>query len=466
MYYLPAYFTLRATWLYSFLVILCATISIGYSLPVLWIFFGLVQVITFFHFSTVLTEKWSRLSANGYLKKLFRTSLWIRIIYVVISYFFYTYMTGEPFEFAAADSKGYHYEAVWLVDLLQLNQFNTYLEYINGGYSDMGYPFYLGMVYSLFGKSIMVARLLKAILSSYTCVLIYKLASRNFGETAGRVAGILAMLLPNLIYYCGLHLKETEMIFLVVVFLERADFTLRNSKIDLKNLCVLIFTGLSLFFFRTVLGLSAFFALCMTLVFSSSHLVMRSKRHIAIFVIVIGVYLLVGSGIEAETSKHWEQRATNQAASMAHRANIASGNQLAKYGSTVLFMPVVLTAPFPTLVNIDTQQNQMMLSGGYYIKNIYAFFVMLALFTIIKMKRYPFHILIISFLMAYLGVIASSKFAISERFHLPAVPVLLVFASYGITQLKNERYYVPYLILIAIFILGWNWFKLAGRGLV
>ena len=78
------------------------------------------------------------------------------------------------------------------------------------------------------------------------------------------------------------------------------------------------------------------------------------------------------------------------------------------------------------------------------------------------------HILIISFLLSYLVVLASSGFALSGRFHLPVIPFLLVFAGYGITQMnnKNIKYYVPYLIVISLVIIGWNWFKLAGRGLI
>jgi hypothetical protein len=31
---------------------------------------------------------------------------------------------------------------------------------------------------------------------------------------------------------------------------------------------------------------------------------------------------------------------------------------------------------------------------------------------------------------------------------------------------KYASYYIPYLVIIGIIIIGWNWFKLAGRGVV
>jgi hypothetical protein len=60
-----------------------------------------------------------------------------------------------------------------------------------------------------------------------------------------------------------------------------------------------------------------------------------------------------------------------------------------------------------------------------------------------------------------------SGFALSERFHLPAVPFLLILASYGINKFNKstKRYYITYLLVVSVLIIAWNWFKLAGRGL-
>ena len=127
----------------------------------------------------------------------------------------------------------------------------------------------------------------------------------------------------------------------------------------------------------------------------------------------------------------------------------------------------MLFAPFPTLVNTQ-QENLMMLSGAFYTRNVYVFFVLIALIMMYRRRMLRNHVLIISFLLSYMAVLASSGFALSGRFHLPAIPFLLVFAGYGITQMnnKNIKYYVPYLIVISLVIIGWNWFKLAGRGMI
>ena len=119
-------------------------------------------------------------------------------------------MTGQPFEYGTADAIGYHQSALWVRELLLSGKIQTYFSYIGGGYSDMGYPFSLGIQYVITFGSILVARLVKAALSAYMCLLIYRLAKRNFGEYVGRMAAVFALVMPHFIYYCGLHLKETE----------------------------------------------------------------------------------------------------------------------------------------------------------------------------------------------------------------------------------------------------------------
>ena len=100
-------------------------------------------------------------------------------------------------------------------------------------------------------------------------------------------------------------------------------------------------------------------------------------------------------------------------------------------------------------------------------KNIMAFFCLFALFLIIKTKRWRDYLLIGSFTLGYLIVLALSAFGQSERFHQPALPFILILSAYGVTQLtkKTKKYYRWWLVLIFVAIVGWSWFKLAGRGL-
>ena len=152
--------------------------------------------------------------------------------------------------------------------------------------SDYGYPLYLSVIYFLTGKSIFITRLLKAIFGALTCVLVYRVTKRNFGEGTGRMAAVLCMLMPNLIYYTGIHLKETEMVFLVVAFLERTDYAMRSPKLTFKNLILPILLASSLFFLR-IIGRHFLFAFAAALMLSTKE---RKSRLDDLLVLLVMVY--------------------------------------------------------------------------------------------------------------------------------------------------------------------------------
>ena len=51
---------------------------------------------------------------------------------------------------------------------------------------------------------------------------------------------------------------------------------------------------------------------------------------------------------------------------------------------------------------------------------------------------------------------------------LDLVPFLLILAAHGISQFtnKDKRAFSIYMVLLFVALIGWNWFKLAGRGLI
>ncbi len=463
--YFPKYFSKTAIGLYILLIFTTQLIFIGRGLPILPILFGIFQVVGFFYFTYYLSVKWINKTPENLKKNLFRYSFIIRSFYVLASYYFYIYMTDQPFAFAAADSIGYHNEATYYANLLKSGMLWEHLQGLHA-ISDTGYSVYLSVIYFITGNNILIVRILKAFLSAYTAVFIYRIAYRNFGESVGRITGIMAMLLPNFIYYTGIHLKETEMLFLTMAFTDRADYVLKANKISLKNLLITLSMGFGLFFFRTVLAVPALFSFLSGILIAKSRYNSLQKRITIVIIFVVFAALVTGSTLVNEISQYWGGRTTNQELGMASR-HIDIGSKFVKYARTSIFAPVILFAPFPTLVNIHTQQNIMLINGAYYTRNIYAFFILIALYFIYKERSYRKHFFILSFMLTYLAVLAASTFALSERFHLPALPFLIIFSSYGITKLNklNSRFYVPYLVLIFIIIIAWNWIKLSSRGL-
>lgn len=468
--YFPKYYTDKAIYVY-FALLLCVPVIFGY--PMEWYFwiFGIVEVVGFFYFAHQLPIAWKNYSSKAFTKKLFTTAIAIRIIYVIFSYWFYNEMTGTPFEFGAADVLFYDEMGQYGHRLLsngELNLIDKYIEYSGADYSDMGYPLYLGIIYWIFDDSIFITRILKCLWSAWTCVLIYKLAIRNFGESIGRMAAIFCMLMPNLIYYCGIHLKETEMVFLIVLFVERADYAIRSKQLKWKSLITALLVACILFMFRTALAAVAMIALAVTLSLSSSKVLSLSKKIAIGTFVVLAMFATVGNQIMRETEDLLNRKMDNsQEKSMEWRSQRVNGNKFAKYAGAAVFAPMIFTIPFPTLVNTPTHENIRMIHGGNYVKNITSAFSIFFLFILLVSGEWRKHILIISICCGYLIVIALSEFAQSERFHLPALPFSLIFAAYGISCLekKHKKWYNYWLIVIFVANIAWAWFKLRGRGM-
>lgn len=467
--YFPKYFTDQAIYVYFALLVLVPVIF-GY--PMEWYFwiFGIVEVVGFFYFAHQLPIAWKNYSPKVFTKKLFTTALIIRVIYVVFSYWFYNEMTGSPFEFGAADVKFYNNMGQYGHELLSNGEWNLlekFKQYADLEVSDSGYPIYLTFVYWIFDDSILITRIIKCFWSAWTCVLVYKLASRNFGESVGRMAAIFCMLMPNFIYYCGIHLKETEMVFLIVLFAERADYAMRAKQLDWKALILAIVAACILFLFRTALAAVAMIALATTLMLSSKKVLSLSKKIAIGAFVVLAMFATVGNQLIREAEELLAQSGDNQSTSMQWRATRKGGNELAKYAGAAVFAPMIFTIPFPTLVNTDGQENQRMIHGGNYVKNITSALTIFALFSLLFSGDWRKHVLILAIGCGYLIVIALSAFAHSERFHLPALPFALMLAAYGVSILSNKqkKWYNYWLILIFVANIAWAWFKLKGRGL-
>lgn len=462
--YFPKYFTSKAITLYLAALMVVSVLFMNMAMSIVWWIFGIVEVAGFFYFSNQLTRKWANYSEKTFSKRLFQTTLILRLIWVFFSYLFYLAMTGAPYEFGAADV--YTYES--FATQVMTNGWAGVQSLIDSvGLSDSGYAAYLGTIYSIFGKGVIVPRLIKALLGAFSTVLIYRVASRNFGDEVGRISGIFYMLMPNLIMYTGSHLKEAEMVFLVVAFIERADYVMRSKSYNFINIAVPIILAGLLFMFRTVLGATALFALMTAILMSGNKVLNMGKRTVLAVWIGLAIIYLVGGKVATEIEQVWESRGENQKSSMEWRATREGGNKFANLATGAVFAPMIFVIPFPTMVETQWQENQRLINGGNYVKNILAFFTMFALFLLIKEGKWRDHLLIGSFTIGYLAVIALSAFAQSERFHQPALPFILVFAAYGISRADNKtkKYYTWWLAFIFVALIGWSWFKLAGRGM-
>lgn len=464
--YFPKTIAYRAIVVYLISLAIVSVVFFRYMMLWGYILLGITWVTAFFTLTAKWSQEWRNVSSKTYVKYLFQAAVIIRLIWVVASYFVYIAWTGQPFEFDARDSGGYHYEAVWLAGSDWSMTWDYYFGSQFHGTSDVGYPLYLTIIYKIFGPVIIIPRIIKAFLSAYTCVLMYKLTTRTVNEDMGRLAGIMTCLMPNLVIYCGYHLKETEMIFLMVLFLERADYMLRAAKINFWNVLWPSLLALSLFFFRTVLGAAAGFALATAVLFSNTPSMKRGVRRITLVGWGILAVLVFGGGtIMTELESYWEDRGDNLA--MRRYEQTVRGNQWAQYATGTVMAPMVFVLPFSTMVNVSQQYGQQAKHSGNYVRNFMGFFVLLALYEAIRRKKLRDLVLPTAFVIAYLGVVSMSGFNNSERFLLPGAPPLILLWTYGIATLRKETFklLVPWSVVVVLMEVGWAYFKIGSRGL-
>lgn len=332
------------------------------------------------------------------------------------------------------------------------------------GFSDQGYILYLTTLYSCFGNNILGPRLLKALMSAFTCVAIYKLASRSLGEKTGRLAAVMAVFLPQFIHYNGTYLKETELVFLTTLALERMDYLIRSRRYTLWNILFpILLTALTLGF-RTIVGMALLGSFMVYLLFCPKELLSRRNRTIVlcttmaitlVLMFTIGWEMLVVFKFNFLTSEALVQKYQNM------------GLQYAEYASYKYMAPGAFTLPLTNLVEV-ANANQKMMNGTYFVKNYLAFFALWCLVAAVRQKRCRDLSLIGTFTLLYVLMIAFSFAFNSERYHQPALPGLLIMAAYGMTRFKRRdfAFYYSYDLLLLVAIVAWNYIKLAARGLI
>lgn len=489
----PKWISRNALMVYFLALTVVSLMYSAYSLPWYYMLSGIVAVVVFFIFGRNLIEQTSVLKMHReslFEKRIFMIAFFPRIIWVILLYIIFKQTYGDAFGFENADATFYdQLGRDFAQGFREGHIFSTWKDMTNFlDVSDMGYALYVGLIYWLTGATeiashalgaavttnpigIISVRVLKCLWSSLTVVLLFRLAKRNFGEQTARVAAIFCVLWPNFWYYCSAHLKETEMVFLSVLFVEQADQMLRSRQFTAWKVVPILLIGATIFTFRTPLALVAFLSLLFSVVMSSSRVVSWGKRIIVGFLALSLIGVTMGNRIEEQSRQLYETaRGDTQNANMEWRAERKHGNAFAKYAGKSIFAPLIFTIPFPTMVRpYDGQEVQQCLNGGNFIKNILSFFSIFAMVMLLISGKWRDHLMPLSFMVGYLVVLTMSAFAQSERFHQPAMPFEFMFAAYGIsiamTKKKYKRWFMYWCVLMFVAAIAWNWFKLAGRGL-
>lgn len=474
--YMPMSVAKKSILAYIFTICAVSVLHIEQILPIwLWIF-GITSILLFFVGSNYLTKQWHNISSATYVKRLFLYSFLIRLIYVIFIYNFNWQHYDTFYESSVGDIMFYVPSAKTLSEQFTsgswIEAIQLWLSW-NVEISDMGYIIYLAIVYLVTGglSEVIFPLILKALYGAITCVLIYRIAQRHFGEQVARMAGIFCMLQFTLIWWCGSMMKETEMILLATIYVNLVDKVLSKGSFKIKELLGAAIVGLLLYTFRAALSLVGFAALFLSLLLAKKEVVNTSKK-VLVGIVMLFVFLVAYtqgmSNIMAD-AKDAVSDTSAQSVNMEWRTQREHGNSLAKYASATVFAPMIFTIPFPTMAyTFQEQEHIMMQSGGYFVKNVLSFFVILVFIMLLFSGKWREHVFPIAFMCGYLVALVFSNFAQSGRFHMPIMPLFMMFAAYGMSFMnikRFDRWYNYVLVLEVIVCIAWAWFKLAGRGL-
>lgn len=437
-----------------------------------------ISVVLFFYGGSEMAKNWSHTKEKQFLKNVFTVGFIIRIVWVL-----YMFLVFNPAHYGntfgdTADVEWYmpfgQAIAQWISEGFPISINQLRINW-NSSIDDVGYPFWLGIIYLLTGNvsDVFIPFVVKCIISAYCANCIYNIAKRHYGEGTARIAAIFVALNPNMIYWCASMMKETEMVFLACLAVDNFDRVLTSGqKFTFKNLLPGMLAAFALMFFRSVLGIIVFLAFFSHIVMASQRVMSLGKKILA--GLLVGAVLFAGMGDRIRTQSHdlmEKVQSDSQQKNMEWRAERKDGNSLAKYAGAAVFAPLIFTIPFPTLNQVlDYQTMQNLQAGGYYIKNILSFFVILVMLMMLISGEWRRHVFILAYTIGYHLVLVMSSFAHSGRFHMPVIPMLMLFAAYGIQIAKSNarvrKWFPIVLVLEVVVCLAWNWFKLKGRGMI
>lgn len=123
-----------------------------------------------------------------------------------------------------------------------------------------GYPFFLGIIYKVFGHSYPAVWLIQSIIGAFICILIYFIADKLFDQKVARISAIMSAICFNLVIYPAMLLSETLFLLLILlcfIYIYKADTLSLNS----RYLVAGILGGLAVLTKPIILAFFLFFSL-------------------------------------------------------------------------------------------------------------------------------------------------------------------------------------------------------------
>ena len=438
------------------------------SVPILLI--GLVIILFFYLAFKFYSENWMQI--ENFSSKLFIHSFVFRSLSIVGMYALtYIYQPENlPLEIGASDAWNYHSSGQLVANTLKND--GDIFRALTGFWkneTDYGFSIYVGIIYYFIGPSVLVIKVCNAIIGSFTAVRIYQIGKEVYSEKKARLAGILAMIFPTLLWFTAMLLKETILIFLLVNIAYYIISLTNKPQKGLIYAVLILLNLLPLYYFRVFLIPLVVISIAFHALFYQAKS-MQNKliiRVVSIFVFLIISLLANQLGMVDNFIKTADQASSAFSSELAASAMQRGLNYKVALVTPFLLISAIIT-PFPSLIHFDDNQLGIYMHfQNELVRNFMYFFVFLGVYHIIKnRKRQAAYILV--FCIGYILILAISGVSFQDRFQVLALPFLILFIPEGLERysLKKSNNLNIYLFFIFIAILSWNLFKLSLRQLL
>ncbi|HIE05879.1 MAG TPA: tetratricopeptide repeat protein [bacterium (Candidatus Stahlbacteria)] len=350
------------------------------------------------------------------------------------------------------------------------------------------YPYFMGLVYTVFGHSYIILRIIQIMIGSLSCILVFEIGRKIFDQKIGLIAFLILSFYGPLIHFDTELLPSNLLIFLMLValylFIRRPEGVLLSGVIiglsAITHGIGLILALGYLFWMLCRMKNNFFIALLGILI----PIGVVAARNIAIghdLVLISyngGVNFFIGNNPDYEFTTNvrpgieW-QKLVDEPVRMGFRKPSAQ----ARYYYSKAFR--YMTQKPLQFVFLVIRKFGLFLNGNEIMRNqsIYPFRNYSILLSILLFKyliAFPFGLLLpfagvgiyvavkekrkVSILLVFLVAIFATSilFFVVSRYRLPAIPILAIFGSYGFLAILKQRKGILLWIVFGLLLLASN----------
>ncbi len=211
------------------------------------------------------------------------TIILIMLLSVLLQIFFIINYNASPIE-----SDAIHYNLL-AKNLLHKGSFSLDGKAINVQRAP-GYPFFIFLIYSLFGERIMAVQLAQVLLIAFICLLVYKIGRIVFDKNVGILAALITAVHPIFICQSFPLLTEALTAFLITLSVYLAIVSLQVHKVQYFILLGILL-GISALT-RPIVLLMPFFSIIMLFFFYNWRKILRAALFFLIpFILIVGIWI-------------------------------------------------------------------------------------------------------------------------------------------------------------------------------